>query len=138
MPFKFWSGLIKKNTKYDSLNLEVDEIRAIYPDAPLSIAGWYNYDTSQVYTALISAVPSTKLFRLRQIIIDNEQVPNHLFFYDASGTNVSATMFGVHVAASQTHFIDVKDLPFLHGVYVSNLDSQISIRVTGILVTSGE
>lgn len=138
MPFRFWSGRVKKNPKTESLNLEIDEIRAKYPDAPLSNQGWYNYGASQVYTALLSAVPSTKMFLLRSLIIDNRQVANQLYFYDASGANVSATMFGMQIAPSTTGFIDLPDLQFIHGVYVSNLDSQASLRVTGLLVASGE
>jgi hypothetical protein len=119
------------NERTGSVNREVDEVRSAYP--PLANSGFYHWDTSQVYTMLLS-VPSTKIFRLKRMIVYNGQVLNELVFYDGPGTSVTA--FIMDLVPSQTEFINGLDVPFQSHVCASNLDSQVFCRVQGILVTS--
>lgn len=115
---------------------KVDETRSLYPQALAS--GWFNYADSQVYTALVSAVSASTIFLARQLIITNRENVNRLVFYDhgGAGAGVSVTAFDVYIAQSQTEIIDLKNIPFHSGVFVSNLQSQCSIRIVGILVMS--
>lgn len=125
------------NDRTGSVNREIDEIRSIYPATPAS--GSYYWGASQVFTCLLS-VPSGKTFILRQLYVYSKTDPNEVVFYN--GPSVIATVLPLAVAQSQGNFINGLNLPFVGsagvsgGVYASNLDSNLFIRVQGILITS--
>lgn len=121
------------NPRTGEVDLEIDEVRAQYPMNP-SLG--YAYLSTTEYQSIL-AVPSAHRFLMRQMwVFNNTGLVNILQFYDGSG--VSVTMGGIPVAASDAQFIDLGNgFPFRSNVCVSNLASNVQLRVGGILLKSG-
>ena len=137
------------NTRDGSVNREIDEVRSGYP--PLPISGYYHWGASQVYTCLLS-VPSGMIFRWRGMVAYNKNdAPNIAHFYNGPSASVAATLFPFVMAGSGNVFVDNMDVPvpayvdsaaanltatLTGGLYGSNLDSNLFVRVQGILIAS--
>lgn len=129
------------NERTGSVNREVDEIRSGYPALPAS--GYYHWGASQVYTCLLS-VPSGMIFRWQKMIAYNKNPgPNLVHFYDGPSASIAATLFPFVMAGSQNEFVNLMDVPVqggsaasAGGLYGSNLDSNLFVRVQGILIAS--
>ena len=129
-------GFVQKwvlNSRTGQTELEIDKVRSWYPFAH---SGFLNLSDTEYTNAL--AVPSAHRFLLKQIwAFNNTGVVNQLIFYDGSG--VSVTMGGIHLLASDTELFDLKDgqVVFHSNVCVSNLASNVLLRVGGLLIKSG-
>jgi len=133
------------NERDGSRNLEIDTIRSGYPLASISGLDFFSgvlYATvSAEFTTLLS-VPSTKVFRLRRMIVDNDYAAANmvkLYNYPSAST-LSFIALPMKIAGSQTEFIDDLDVPFRGGgsggVYMCTPQPSVWVRVQGILIAS--
>lgn len=121
-------------------DIELDEIRSEYPVNPAS--GWKNFSDQAGSGVLLLSVPSQTWFKPRTIIINNETGLTNLvrFYTVGSAGDASASMLCVQVNGSTTNFLGANELKGLiadKDIYVSNLASNVQIRVAGILIQSG-
>ena len=113
---------------------ELDDERSQYPYDLNS--GWWNYGASATNTSILLGV-SSKWFKPETLIVNNENgIANFLVVYDG---NQSRTAFHITVKASDTVVLGKEQLRgmfFQSGVFVSNLDSQLQVRIGGKLIAS--
>lgn len=133
------------NERDGSRNLEIDTVRSGYPPASNSGLAFFSgalYATASAEFTTLLSVPSTKIFRLRRMIVDNDYgVANQVKLYNyPSASTLSFVAVAMKIAGSETEFIDDLDVPFRGGgsggVYVCTPQPSLWIRVQGILIAS--
>jgi hypothetical protein len=89
--------------------------------------------------SLILAIPSSKWFKWRTLIVDNETgVTNTLAFY-AGGSAAAATqsIFQMHLNGNETQFIALDCITVGRDIWANAAVGNAHIRVGGLLVQSG-
>lgn len=134
------------NTRDGSVDREIDTIRSGYPPASVSAAHYFSgvhYLTNAASFFEILSIPSTKVFRLNRMIVDNDNAaPNQLILYNYGLESDLMTFAALRmkIAGSQTEFIDDLDVPFLGGasggMYACCAVTGVWVRMQGILITS--
>ncbi len=145
MPSKMFIEKWALNGRDDSVDRELDEVRSGYPPASISGLQFFSgvlYQTaSSEFTTLLS-IPSTRVFRLRRVIVDNDYAaPNHIKLYNyPSASTLSHLALAMKVAGSQTEFVDDLDVPFRGGpsggIYMCTPQPSAWVRVQGVLIAS--
>ncbi len=118
----------------DELNPLLDDDRSQYPYDTTS--GFWAYGASQARTSMILGV-SSRWFKPETLNINNDNAtPNKFVMYDG---NLSRTAFHITVKGSDTEFIGkdfLRGIFFVSGVFISNLDSNLQVRIGGKLIAS--
>lgn len=123
------------NPRTGQTDLEIDEIRAQFPAVIGSASGYIAFSNTEKTSVLI--VPSAHRFLLRFMWAFNDTgAVNILGIYDGPGVSMSAG--AIHIGASNTEFINFGDgVIFKSAVHMSNLVSNITVRIGGLLIKSG-
>jgi hypothetical protein len=89
--------------------------------------------------SLILSVPSSKWFKLRYLIVDNETaVTNGIQFYAGGSAGVATqSLFQMHVGPYETPFIAMDCITVGRDIWANADVGNAHIRVGGILVASG-
>lgn len=128
----------------DSAERELDEVRSGYPIASFA-SQWFSgvlYATASAEFTTLLSLPSTRVFRLRRMIVDNDYAaPNRVRLYNyPSASTTSFVAVAMKIAGSQTEFVDNLDVPFIGGpsgcVYICTPQPSVWVRIQGILIAS--
>jgi len=92
--------------------------------------------------SIVLAVPSSKWFKWRTLIIDNETtVMNQIHFVAGIGASTAAiatqSIFAMHLTANETQFIALDNITIGRDLYAIASVAGAHIRVGGLLVQSG-
>jgi len=123
------------NPRTGQNDLEIDEIRVQYPPVIGSASGYIAFSTTEKTSVLV--VPSSYRFILKFMwAFNNTGAVNILGVYDGPGVSMSAG--ALHVGASTTEFINFGEgVIFQSAVHLSNLVTNITVRIGGLLIKSG-
>lgn len=133
------------NGRDGSVDREIDTIRSGYPPASISGLDFFSgvlYATASAEFTTLLSVPSTKVFRLNRIIVDNDYgVVNQVKLYnEPAKSTLSFVALAMKVGGSVTEFVDDLDVPFRGGasggVYMCTPQPSVWVRVQGILIAS--
>lgn len=89
--------------------------------------------------SLILSIPSSKWFKWRMLIVDNETtVTNQIEFYAGGSAGVATqSIFQMHIGGNETEFIAMDCITIGRDLWANADTGNAHIRVGGILVESG-
>lgn len=132
-----------EDTARQRLVREESPIQSEYPALQASLAGsagyGYRYINDAGSASPLISVPSSRWFKPRTLWLHNlTNLQNRVQFYIlGSGASCSASMPGIWIGPNTTEFIALEAITIDGDLYVSNLVSNIQMKIGGILLNSG-